>query len=490
MYRVQGRDGRNFFARFRRINRLATPPDWTTRAARLRHLRTRRIARFVNAIDHDEYAVLLSEHTDGERLHDLLRRSGPLQPTRALTIAQQVGIAVEALHDASLSHGRLNPRGILVSTDARGALRVTVISYGLASSLEPPAPAPGYLPDGANDYEPANDIFAIGALLFEMLTGCSPVDGAVDEAIRDIAPAPLKNPSALNPRLRTAPHLDQVVQRLTSADGPPLSISRALELLVDAYDNPSSIEMLPISSNAFISVDTGLGSALSSASVGRPAETVTIERGGLSLQLHAAQSVVKMSDPNSDGAPLQLVDIAAHGVDGHVSRLLVLGRRLLIGTTRGALLCYDIDDGSFETLCPSSDSTAVVAIDACDHLVIAATRRGSIVSITETAGHVMAPDGLVTSICVAANGRRFAVGRASGAVEVFEIVQGRPAAIDDFSAAEVTGVKLSADGKELWLSDRDTTTVRDLATRSNFGVMGAANELIESSEALVHSDED
>ena len=490
LYRAQNAEGRNFFARFRRINRLATPPDWTTRARRLATLRSRRIARFISAMEHDEYAVLLSEHVEGERLRDMLRRCGPLAPSTALEIAHQVGVGVEALHTASLTHGRLNPRGIIVCTDARGTLRATIVSYGRASSLEPPTPEAGYLPDDHQDDDRANDVFAIGALLFELLTGVAPAEGTVDAAIRDIAPSPLKNPSAVNPQLRAVPHLDHVVQRLTSNDDRTLRIDEALDLLTEAYDNPSSTELISGTSQGFIGVETGLGSALSSSTMGSPPEPATITRGGLQLLLCAQGTTVTMRDERSAGAPLVLLDIARHGVEGHVSRLLPVDNRLLVGTTRGALLSYDIDSAKCETLCPASDGSAIVAIDAVDEVVIAATRRGSVVCLSADGGHVMAPTSFVTSITVSDNGKRFAVGRTSGAVEVFELVDGVPARIDDFTAAEVTGIRLSADGRELWLSDRDTTTVRDLATHSNFGVVGAAHELVETSEVLAHRDDD
>lgn len=487
LYRAQSALGRNLFARFRRINRLATPADWTTRATKLVDACSRRIARFVDALEHDEYGVLLSEYVEGERLHDLLQRCGALQPTDALDIARQVAIGIESLHRLGLVHGRLNPRGVVVATDSRGALRATVISYGFSGCLEPPSPQAGYLPEAAGRTRATDDIYAVGALLFEMLTGVQPEHGAVDAKLRDIALSPLMNPSAVHRVLAGARELDRLVQTLTAAEGSRIdTIEDAIDLLDEACICPDSDEftVAPDSLHGLLGQsEGGLSAAMSTSATSLAQESFAIDHDGAQLAIRVSGSAVMARPADSDRAHV-LVDIADHDMDGRISRVVWNGDRLLIGTTRGALAAFDIDRRMLALLEPKTDGSAIVEIAAAGDVIVAATRRGSVVCVAGIRAHLIPPLSFVTGISVSATRRRFAIGRASGDVEVFELRDDGPHRISDFVVAQMTRIKLSDCGRQIWISDRDTTMVRDLSTGSNVGMVGAFDEVVHTSDMI------
>jgi YVTN family beta-propeller protein len=119
-------------------------------------------------------------HVDGTDLRALLRREGPLDPARAIAIAAQVASALDAAHEHGLVHRDVKPSNVLL--DARG--HCYLADFGLTDGLDEPGPADGSL-GGTVDYvapeqirgDPVDrraDVYGLGCLLFEALTGRVP----------------------------------------------------------------------------------------------------------------------------------------------------------------------------------------------------------------------------------------------------------------------------------------------------------------------------
>jgi serine/threonine protein kinase len=120
------------------------------------------------------------EYVEGTDLAAVLR-DGKLQLAEALRIATEVAQAVAAAHDKGIVHRDLKPRNVMIDKKSRAR----VLDFGLA--LKPaasPTPqtfagSPPYMaPEQirAQAVGPATDVYAIGVLLYEMLTGKRPFD--------------------------------------------------------------------------------------------------------------------------------------------------------------------------------------------------------------------------------------------------------------------------------------------------------------------------
>ena len=120
---------------------------------------------------------LVRRHLQGRTLSGLLEETGSLDSNRAVGIAIQVCNALAPAHRAGLVHGGLSPHSVLLGTDDQ----VLITDAGLAPALQP-VPTPEGRPWGRFPYtspeqasgekaHPATDVYLLGSLLYEMLTG-------------------------------------------------------------------------------------------------------------------------------------------------------------------------------------------------------------------------------------------------------------------------------------------------------------------------------
>jgi len=152
--------------------------------------------------DQDQ-AFLVMEYVEGEPLDRLLRRVGALPLPRVLEIADQIAGALDYAHAHGIVHRDVKPANILVS--ASGLVKVT--DFGIArladadltlSQLTPGTPS--YMAPEQVAGQPVDgrsDVFALGALLYELLTGARAA-----EFVRDLRHAEAAAPggAASDPR--------------------------------------------------------------------------------------------------------------------------------------------------------------------------------------------------------------------------------------------------------------------------------------------------
>ena len=127
---------------------------------------------------------LITEFLLGGTLSDLLALEGWLPVNRVLAIFHQVLAAVEEAHWANVIHRDLKPDNIVVSSLRSGGDFVKVLDFGIAAMADeatekesvyagtPGFMAPEMISDGVADAR--SDVYALGAILFEMLTGEPP----------------------------------------------------------------------------------------------------------------------------------------------------------------------------------------------------------------------------------------------------------------------------------------------------------------------------
>lgn len=129
-------------------------------------------------------SYIVMELVDGEDLASLLRRNGPLPPRQAARIAAEVARALAAAHGRGLVHRDIKSSNILIARDGR----VKVGDFGIARALaEAQVTLPGTTLGSVHYFSPeqsrgeqlteATDIYSLGIVLFEMLTGRRPWEG-------------------------------------------------------------------------------------------------------------------------------------------------------------------------------------------------------------------------------------------------------------------------------------------------------------------------
>src|SRR5262245_38263628 len=162
---------------------------------------------------------IVMELVDGQDLASILRENGPLPPRQAAHIAADVARALQVAHYRGIVHRDVKPSNILVGRDGR----VHVADFGIARAVtEAQVTLPGTTMGSVHYFSPeqargepataASDIYSLGIVLFEMLTGQRPFsgDGAAAVAMARLTTTPPR-PSALRPSV--PPELDQIVTR-------------------------------------------------------------------------------------------------------------------------------------------------------------------------------------------------------------------------------------------------------------------------------------
>jgi tRNA A-37 threonylcarbamoyl transferase component Bud32 len=156
----------------------------------------------------------------GETLRQRLRQKGPLSPAQLLPIVEQVARGLEAAHAAGVVHRDFKSDNIMIS-EQRGELRAVITDFGLARPLEPgdvsssgghvPGTAAYMAPEQAlaEPLTPATDIYALGVVMYEALTGELPFRGE-----SPLATALARLQSAPPPPRTLVPDLDETWERV------------------------------------------------------------------------------------------------------------------------------------------------------------------------------------------------------------------------------------------------------------------------------------
>lgn len=167
----------------------------------------------------DEVDYLVMEYIEGDNLKNLIRAHGPFTPAKAAQIARQISDALAHAHENKIVHRDVKPQNILMTMDGRAKLTDFGIARGAtAATLTQTDTIMGsvhYLsPEQARGETtgPRSDIYSLGVVLYEMITGSLPFQGdtPVSVALKHIQDEPPR-PSMLNPAVPLS--LEKVVTR-------------------------------------------------------------------------------------------------------------------------------------------------------------------------------------------------------------------------------------------------------------------------------------
>src|SRR3984893_3341793 len=184
-------------------------------SARLRFLRE---ARAAASVRHANVASVLHlgrtgnryfyamEFVEGETLERFSRRSEGVEVKLALEMLAQVAAGLAAIHEQNLVHRDIKPSNIMVCLKGDGTLKAKIIDLGLAKSLNEPGEQTAIstprafagTPEFASPEQFAgvqvdirSDLYSLGVVLWEMLTGQTPFRGTPGEVMYQHQRAPL-----------------------------------------------------------------------------------------------------------------------------------------------------------------------------------------------------------------------------------------------------------------------------------------------------------
>src|SRR5947209_3215739 len=171
----------------------------------------------------DGTSYIAMEHLEGRTLKQVIADEAPLDPIRAIDLVVQLLRAARFAHKRGVIHRDLKPQNVIVDPESRAKVTDFGIARAGASDMTQTGSIMGtaqYLsPEQAQGLpvDDRSDLYSVGVVLYEMLTGRVPFDGdsAVSIALKQVAEPP-RPPRELNPSI--PPELEAVVLRAIAKD--------------------------------------------------------------------------------------------------------------------------------------------------------------------------------------------------------------------------------------------------------------------------------
>ncbi len=200
--------------------------------------------------------VMVMEYLEGEELRTLLKRENTVEPARMVRILSQVAIGLDEAHRRQFVHRDLKPDNIFLCGSRDGDV-VKILDFGSVrinkdrklkqlTSMGTTIGSPYYMSpeqaQGAENLDHRADVFALGAILYECLTGTVPFSGANGPAI--LLAILTKNPPPITTKAKTPgllpPALDDVID--DSLAKKPETRTPTVGALADAFGKAFGLE--------------------------------------------------------------------------------------------------------------------------------------------------------------------------------------------------------------------------------------------------------
>ena len=277
----------------------------------VRHPSLVNIYEFGQESDGSTYIVM--EYLDGETLRQRLERlGGKLPPEMAVRLCRQIASALSAAHQKNIIHRDLKPVNIMIVPDseATGGERAKVLDFGLAKVVLPDGESgasglthtgtilgtPAYMaPEqcrSARQVDDKSDVYALGVILYEMLSSDIPFDAETDAEL--LSMHMYKEPPLLSER---APGLDPRLVKLVHR-----------MLAKQQADRPSAAEVVSeLDGTAVLRTPAQAGIAPAGPSsqsfISEEETVVTPQKGAPSLPRHAAAASLEPKPSQTSTSP-------------------------------------------------------------------------------------------------------------------------------------------------------------------------------------------
>ena len=174
---------------------------------------------------------LAMEYVAGRDLAEIIESEGPLEPERAAALARRLCRGLQHAHERGMVHRDFKPDNVIV-VEEDGIEVPRIADFGLAVAVQdagaggrltrkgetmgtPPYMSPEQLTGRPVDAR--SDLYGLGVVLYEMLTGKTPFEGSVFEVVRQVASGAPPAMSERAPGVAVPPELERVVMKLLSA---------------------------------------------------------------------------------------------------------------------------------------------------------------------------------------------------------------------------------------------------------------------------------
>ena len=227
--------------------------------------RMRREAETLSTIDHphivhfhgtgminDDLRYVAMEFLRGRTLRDEIDRGGSIEPSKAIGITLEITSALGEVHSRGIVHRDINPRNIFICADG-----VKLIDFGIAKFPQPPGAPPFTLhstlagtvayasPEqcASHPVDHRSDIYSLGVVLYEMVTGRRPFNGRTptEIALKQIQSEP-KPPRSINSALSSS--LEKTILRALAKN--PVERQQSVKELAGELQASSNQILIPL----------------------------------------------------------------------------------------------------------------------------------------------------------------------------------------------------------------------------------------------------
>ena len=158
------------------------------------------IVRVTDKFEENGTAYYVMDYVEGNSLAGLIAEHGPLPEDEAVRYIHQTADALEYVHSLNRLHLDVKPHNIMIDNSGK----VVLIDFGVSKQYDEVAnentstlmgSTPGYAPPeqmsrSVGRFTPATDIYALGATLYKLLTGITPVDASLRSSGEELEPLP------------------------------------------------------------------------------------------------------------------------------------------------------------------------------------------------------------------------------------------------------------------------------------------------------------